>query len=290
MPACEHRPRKIALAVVMLIGASTGFAQQFFTDRAAFLAHVKPGYYEETFDGFSEGEPLDGHQPFWEGPGGNGFSWEASATGQGNQLLYALYRAISTSAHDDALIFQFSGEPVYAFGGDFWGTQYDGFPLTAEIIFETDTGESFVHEVSGRSFLGIISNVPLTSVTIGAVAGGSGAWPTADSIITGDLNPDSDLDGDGMTNQAERLAGTDPGDPTSALRVTSLTKSDAGMAIGFSAVAGKSYRLEYKDLLGDAAWLRLSDYFATSSGPTEITDRSESLPPCRFYRVLLLLP
>jgi hypothetical protein len=282
----------ITAATALLALASIGSAQQFFTDRAAFLANVQSDHYEETFEGWSEGNPLDGHQDEWEGPGANGLGWSVSAPGSGNHQLYSLYSAISTSSHNDALSFQLSGNPVYAFGGDFWGTQYDGFPLTAAIQFETDTGQQFVHEVSGRSFLGIISNVPLTNVTITAAAGAASAWPTADSIITGALNPDGDLDGDGMTNSDELLAGTDPGDPKSNLRITASVFDDSAFVVSFLAVAAKTYRLEYKEALGDAAWLPTSvaDYTAASTGTAQFTDPLLARPSQNFYRVRVVLP
>src|SRR6476646_6926046 len=103
-------PTRFSTAVVALLAfACTGIAQQFLTDRDAFLSHVEPGFYEEKFDGWSEGDPLDGHQAEWEGSGSNNFGLTVSAAGPGNNNLYSLDRAISTSSHDDLLVFHFSG-------------------------------------------------------------------------------------------------------------------------------------------------------------------------------------
>ena len=281
----------IVVAVTVLALIPTASAQQFFTDRAAFLANVQPGYDEEKFEAWATGEPLDGHQAEWEAAGTNGFSWIASATGPGNQRLYSLNSALSTSSHEDALIFQFSGNAVYAFGGEFWGTEYDGFPLSAEITFETDTGETFSHTVSGRSFIGFVSNVPLTSIIINAI-GAQAAWPTADNIITGDLNPDGDLDGDGMSNHAEQLAGTDLGDPKSNLRITSTAFDGLGFVVGFATVSGKTYRLEYKTAITDTDWLPapVPDQTATATGAAQFTDPSTPQLSKRFYRITLIQP
>src|SRR5689334_24835126 len=206
-------PNRLFTAAIALLAfaGSTGIAQQFLTDRAAFLAHVEPGFYEEKFDGWSDGEPLNGNQAEWEGPGANNFGLTVSAAGPGNNNLYSLDRAISTSSHDDLLVFNFSG-PVYVFGGEFWGTMFDGFPVTADVTFETEGGQSFTRTVSGRTFLGFVSNAPLTSVTIDAT-GAQAAWPTAGNLSVGGRDQTGDFEGEGMSNGAEELAGTDPTDP-----------------------------------------------------------------------------
>jgi hypothetical protein len=277
----------LLMAMAVLAFYSTGSAQQFFTDRAVFLTNVRADYYEEKFDDWAPGEPLDGHQETWDAPGANGFSWTASASGTGNGLLYSLSGALSTSSHDDRLVFQFSDSPVYAFGGDFCGTEYDGHPITAEIEFETDTGQLFSHTVSICSFVGFVSNVPISKITIDSF-GAQASWPAADNIITGDLRPDGDLDGDGMTNSAEQLAGTDPGDPKSNLRVSSVKFGDSNFVITFSAVAGKSYRLEYKDALMDSEWIALDDQSVDTTGPAQFIDTTAPNPGMRFYRVTVI--
>jgi hypothetical protein len=227
--------KKLSIVVLAVLAfACIGSAQQFLSDRAAFLATIEPGYYEEKFDGWSEGDPLDGHQSEWEGPGAGYFGLTVSAAGPGNNLLYSLDRAISTSAHNDLLVFRFSGR-VFAFGGEFWGTMFDGFPLSTEVTFETENGQCFTRTVSGRTFLGFISNVPMTSVTIDA-AGAQAAWPTAGNLIVGDLKQDGDFDGDGMSNGAEQSAGTDPTDPKSNMRVTAVELSESGLVVRFAAV------------------------------------------------------
>lgn len=280
---------RLSTAIALLLAfVPSGSAQQFLTDRDAFLANVEPGYYEEKFNGWSEGNPLDGHQSEWEGPGSNSFGLNVSAIGPGNNFLYSLDHAISTSAHDDLLVFRFSGN-VYAFGGEFWGTMFDGFPVSAEITFETENGQSFTRTVFGRTFLGFISNVPMTSVTIDAT-GAQAAWPTAGNLIVGDLNPEADFDGDGMSNGAEELAGTDPTDPRSNLRVTGVASSESGIVVSFPGVEGKSYHLEYKNALSDANWLPsgAANQLAEATGPRQFVDSTIPRPPNRFYRITLL--
>jgi hypothetical protein len=106
----------------------------------------------------------------------------------------------------------------------------------------------------------------------------------ADNSRAGD-----DADGDGMTNFQEYLAGTDPQNSASALRITAVSRSGSSIVVSFSAVAGKPYRLEYKNAITDSTWLMVSDLTPNSTGIAQITDSSVT-GITRFYLVRLLLP
>jgi hypothetical protein len=59
------------------------------------------------------------------------------------------------------------------------------------------------------------------------------------------LDPNGDEDGDGMTNQQEDVAGTNPFDPTSVFKVTSITRPDANdVSLTWTTVPGKKYQVE----------------------------------------------
>src|SRR5205085_10118269 len=53
----------------------------------------------------------------------------------------------------------------------------------------------------------------------------------------------ADADHDGQSNLAEYLAGTDPHNRNSVLRIKSISLSGSDRTIGFDAIAGKLYRL-----------------------------------------------
>jgi hypothetical protein len=118
------------------------------------------------------------------------------------------------------------------------------------------------------------------------------------------LNPQSsagndgaggDPDNDGHTNGQEQLAGTDPRNPDSVLRV-SLTPVDSGFyRVSWPTVPGKSYQLEYAenritDFAGFAGpnWPRV----AISGNEIYEDDISTNVPPSVFrtYRVRVLEP
>ena len=57
----------------------------------------------------------------------------------------------------------------------------------------------------------------------------------------------ADSDGDGPTNLQEFQAGTNPRDPRSVLRISSVAISSSNVVISFPSVTGKLYRLDYAD-------------------------------------------
>jgi hypothetical protein len=113
------------------------------------------------------------------------------------------------------------------------------------------------------------------------------SWETAHG-----LNPNSsgdasaDLDGDGLTNLQEYLSGSDPRDGKSALRLDAISFSAGQAVLRFSALAGKSYSVQYKDSLSGGTWITLRSFDPQSS--TQATELSDAIPPntlSRFYRL-----
>jgi hypothetical protein len=100
----------------------------------------------------------------------------------------------------------------------------------------------------------------------------------------------ADFDGDGMSNLAEYLSSTNPKDAKDVLHVTSAALNASGFVISFPVVGNRTYRVEYKNSLDDAAWLPLSDYYAQYTGTGQVTDTSLAGRKQRFYRVRYLGP
>jgi Lamin Tail Domain/Immunoglobulin domain/Immunoglobulin I-set domain len=93
----------------------------------------------------------------------------------------------------------------------------------------------------------------------------------------------ADKDGDGQTNGEEYVAGTDPNDENSYLRVEQISVSE-GANIEFLAASNHTYTVEYKNALGDALWTRLADFVASATNTAVImTDNGSS--PTRVYRL-----
>jgi len=95
----------------------------------------------------------------------------------------------------------------------------------------------------------------------------------------------ADLDGDKMSNLAEYIAGTDPSDPNSYLKIQQNTAPGTA-TLFFGTAAGKTYTIQYADSLTGAPsdWKRLADFIAkTAPGVETVTDPNWSTN--RFYRV-----
>jgi spore coat protein CotH len=97
--------------------------------------------------------------------------------------------------------------------------------------------------------------------------------------------PGADPDGDGFTNLQEYLAGTNPTDSTSYLKIDSATVAGSNTAIRFNAVVGKTYTVLYRTNLTLGAWAKLSNVPAQgSTGPVTVNDPGPT-SKSRFYRL-----
>lgn len=108
------------------------------------------------------------------------------------------------------------------------------------------------------------------------------------------FNPDDpsdaalDADGDGFTNLQEYIAGTDPRNSSDRLHITDIATDADGIAITFTTVAGKKYRLESIDDLGGTVWSTVADNISGTGANITVTDDGALLQLQRFYRVMLL--
>lgn len=99
-------------------------------------------------------------------------------------------------------------------------------------------------------------------------------------------HPAFDDDGDGSPDQAEIIAGTDPGDPRSWFRIESQSRSDEGMTLQWAGTAGRTYTVEESSNLSD--WAPVS---GTSQVTITITNPAASVTipdrgaPVRFLRM-----
>ena len=100
-----------------------------------------------------------------------------------------------------------------------------------------------------------------------------------------------DRDHDGMPDAWEQIAGTDPQNPSSVLRIASIVRTVGGVEIRFNTVAGRLYRVEYRDLLGfPATWNVLASGLVGNGTSMLVTDPAAVNLPTRYYRLGVQVP
>jgi hypothetical protein len=93
-----------------------------------------------------------------------------------------------------------------------------------------------------------------------------------------------DRDEDRMSNLAEFIAGTDPTDPRSVLKLQGSLSGQGGVSFEFLALGNRTYTLEGAEDLEQLVWTRVADYPAL---PTSRVERwvDPGATTNRFYRV-----
>lgn len=102
------------------------------------------------------------------------------------------------------------------------------------------------------------------------------------------FSPDDDPDGDGMSNRAEFLAGTDPFNETDLFSITGCERVGSGeesrTAITFTTVLGRSYRVLMSETLRQPAWSPVA------SAKTADGELSYAVYPGTGYEMTVYVP
>jgi hypothetical protein len=146
------------------------------------------------------------------------------------------------------------------------------------------TSETYRVIVRNLADLGITANAQIT-VAVVADSDNDGIPDTYEAAygVGGQLDPAADNDNDTMSNLAEYIAGTDPTDPSSYLKINSLTRG-GGATLQFDAASNKTYTVLFTDALGNASWQRLIDVAGQTNAHLEVIADADHTTN-RIYRL-----
>ena len=176
------------------------------------------------------------------------FTWSAA---NDPDAVIAGYRVIVTTATAGGLLI------------------YDGTTAATSLTVTGSVGQTLYATVTPISVLGVQGTATLAS------AG------------TALLDPAGDADHDGMSNAAEDLAGTNPLDPGSVLKIVTVNRVGGNnIQITWTSTVGKNYVVDSSGTLG-APFTALSGTVPATSSTTTFTDTNPT-GSRKFYRVRLV--
>lgn len=177
----------LALGTVLLASA-TGAKATWYTVESEFLGAMNASYYLEDFSGWTNGDPLNGSQLTWSGPGANGFGWEAYA----ELGLWSSPSALSTNSASADIVFTFTGSPVRAFGMNIADTDFNANPVPGDSTIYLSNGQSMTVSLGAtEGFLGWVGADVLTGAIINTVGNPNiYNWVQADHVYTGTAVPE----------------------------------------------------------------------------------------------------
>ncbi len=112
--------------------------------------------------------------------------------------------------------------------------------------------------------------------------GGSGTTTNATSAAT------ADLDHDGASNYSEFLAGTNPTNAASVLKLTAFNPNISTNAVSLNSANGTIYRVQYRDDLLAGSWSILADQIIGTGTNIFLPDPGANSISKRFYRAQVL--
>ena len=112
------------------------------------------------------------------------------------------------------------------------------------------------------------------------------SWELAHGLNPNVNDAGLDLDGDGLTNLQEYIAGTDPQDPQSKLKISAILLSGpTAVQLSFDAVSNRTYTVQYRSSVASGLWQRFTNVSATPTNRTVLIPDTTASASNRVYRL-----
>lgn len=170
------------------------------------------------------------------------------------------------------------------------GTSPGGTDIANQVTVSYGTNSYTFAGATGATYYATLVAVSRAGVS-SAVAGTSDAGapnPESTSTPVRLLASAADEDGDGQTNAAEQLAGTNPLSAASVLRITAISITGADVTVTGATVAGRTYQLEASDTLQPDSWTPAAAQSTAASATTVFVHQGGIGAARRFYRLRVL--
>jgi hypothetical protein len=203
------------------------------------------------------------------------------ATNHGAQVLLAWN---DTSGNESGFIIEASTNLID------WVAVASAPKDTLEALAPASSGRHF--RVKATNFIGASFASNVASATAGDTDGDGmpDSWENTYGFDAGNPSDGTqDADSDGQTNLSEFLSGTDPRNAASRFGISSiLPVGSDGVRLSFTAQAGKTYAIQFRESLTTGDWQELID--VPAEGSARLYSLTDSLPPgtrTRFYRLVI---
>jgi hypothetical protein len=169
------------------------------------------------------------------------------------------------------------------------GVNLAGATNAAYTIVSVSPSHAGMYSVVVSNVAGAVTSVNAALIVSTQDADGDGlpdAWEVAHGLKTDRDDSALDPDGDGLTNREEFVAGTDPQDPASVLRVSAVVPGSGLCRIRFTALPDRSYSVLARDGIASGPWIKVGDVPARAETRVESVLDLRPIRPDRFYRLV----